>query len=55
MEERRTETSRAERARSESESHATVEPRAKGAARKPSSIEPRDWRGDGVCGDRHTD
>jgi hypothetical protein len=24
-------------------------------ARKPSPIEPREWRGAGVCGDRHTD
>ena len=23
--------------------------------RKPSPIERRDWRGEGVCGDRHTD
>lgn len=23
--------------------------------RKPSPIERRDWRGSGVCGDRHTD
>ena len=23
--------------------------------RKPSKIEPREWRGSGVCGDRHTD
>ena len=23
--------------------------------RKPSTIERRDWRGSGVCGDRHTD
>ena len=23
--------------------------------RKPSKIERRDWRGAGVCGDRHTD
>jgi hypothetical protein len=23
--------------------------------RKPSTIEQRDWRGEGVCGDRHTD
>jgi len=25
------------------------------SARKPSKIEPREWRGSGVCGDRHTD
>ena len=25
------------------------------AERKPSTIERRDWRGSGVCGDRHTD
>jgi hypothetical protein len=25
------------------------------AERKPSTIETRDWRGSGVCGDRHTD
>lgn len=25
------------------------------APRKPSHIEPREWRGSGVCGDRHTD
>lgn len=25
------------------------------APRKPSRIEPREWRGSGVCGDRHTD
>ena len=25
------------------------------SARKPSPIERRDWRGSGVCGDRHTD
>ena len=25
------------------------------AERKPSPIERRDWRGEGVCGDRHTD
>jgi hypothetical protein len=25
------------------------------AERKPSPIERRDWRGSGVCGDRHTD
>jgi hypothetical protein len=25
------------------------------AERKPSTVEPRDWRGSGVCGDRHTD
>lgn len=24
-------------------------------ARKPSKIERREWRGAGVCGDRHTD
>jgi len=23
--------------------------------RKPSPIEQREWRGEGVCGDRHTD
>ena len=23
--------------------------------RKPTPIEQRDWRGSGVCGDRHTD
>ncbi|HWG79833.1 MAG TPA: hypothetical protein VN681_08670 [Stellaceae bacterium] len=23
--------------------------------RKPSRIEQREWRGEGVCGDRHTD
>jgi hypothetical protein len=23
--------------------------------RKPSTIEQREWRGEGVCGDRHTD
>ncbi|HEY7241949.1 MAG TPA: hypothetical protein VH600_22455 [Burkholderiales bacterium] len=38
------------------------EQRARGAddhlhetRRKPSPIERRDWRGEGVCGDRHTD
>jgi hypothetical protein len=25
------------------------------AQRKPSKIERREWRGAGVCGDRHTD
>jgi hypothetical protein len=29
--------------------------RADGDERKPSPIERRDWRGSGVCGDRHTD
>lgn len=45
--------------------HGQAEPRehrARGAddrhdenRRKPSPIERRDWRGAGVCGDRHTD
>jgi len=46
--------------------HGNDEPReqnARGAAagereaaeRKPSPIERREWRGSGVCGDRHTD
>lgn len=26
-----------------------------GHQRKPSPIEKREWRGSGVCGDRHTD
>lgn len=26
-----------------------------GHHRKPSPIEKREWRGSGVCGDRHTD
>jgi hypothetical protein len=30
-------------------------PRSDEAERKPSTIERRDWRGSGVCGDRHTD
>ncbi len=29
--------------------------RDRDAPRKPSRIEPREWRGSGVCGDRHTD
>jgi hypothetical protein len=29
--------------------------RAAQGERKPSKIERRDWRGSGVCGDRHTD
>ena len=29
--------------------------RGEAAERKPSPIEPREWRGSGVCGDRHTD
>jgi hypothetical protein len=45
--------------------HRQAEPRehsARGAddgrdqpQRKPSPIEQREWRGEGVCGDRHTD
>lgn len=44
--------------------HSQAEPRehsARGAddrrdeQRKPSPIEQREWRGEGVCGDRHTD
>jgi len=36
---------------------ATSEPAARREAseRKPSKIECREWRGSGVCGDRHTD
>jgi len=50
------------------EPHRPDEPREQGAPghgetghhgdqseRKPSTIERRDWRGSGVCGDRHTD
>jgi hypothetical protein len=37
---------------------AQEERRAEGAPqqkKKPSPIEEREWRGSGVCGDRHTD
>jgi hypothetical protein len=29
--------------------------RQEASERKPSKIERREWRGSGVCGDRHTD
>jgi hypothetical protein len=32
-----------------------AEGRDSGKPRKPSKIERREWRGAGVCGDRHTD
>lgn len=41
---------RALKARAAQHGEATREDR-----RKPSPIEPREWRGSGVCGDRHTD
>jgi hypothetical protein len=34
---------------------AAREPRRDERERKPSPIERREWRGSGVCGDRHTD
>jgi hypothetical protein len=42
---------REQRARSSGD----ADQRGENAERKPSTIEPRDWRGSGVCGDRHTD
>lgn len=39
--------------RQDEEGHRT-EPKREGK-RKPSKIERREWRGAGVCGDRHTD
>lgn len=41
---------RALKARSAEPEHAAREER-----RKPSPVERREWRGSGVCGDRHTD
>jgi len=39
--------------RRDEEAH-RAEPKESGK-RKPSKIERREWRGAGVCGDRHTD
>jgi hypothetical protein len=39
----------------EQEPHAAHAPRRDEHERKPSRIERREWRGSGVCGDRHTD
>jgi hypothetical protein len=39
--------------RRDEDGHCT-EPKTEGK-RKPSKIERREWRGAGVCGDRHTD
>jgi hypothetical protein len=41
---------RALKARTEQQEQPTSEDR-----RKPSPVERREWRGSGVCGDRHTD
>ncbi len=37
------------------ELRAEAKHRPEEAPRKPSPIEHREWRGAGVCGDRHTD
>ncbi len=59
MSKHRTEERRAPEQRAQDAAHAKpahgMERRDRDAPRKPSRIEPREWRGSGVCGDRHTD
>jgi hypothetical protein len=50
MEERERERALKARAQTEPRDDSVREDR-----RKPSPIERREWRGSGVCGDRHTD
>ncbi len=45
----------AARAKPAEETDPSLARRSNETPRKPSRIEPREWRGSGVCGDRHTD